>query len=147
MKATFWDHPTQHSYQLNAVKPVTPAKPSWRGEPPSQSVMRYSQSQLFQTTAFWGRLSTHQKGTDELIHLYLLQINYTETRKHLTVTGLKGKGRLERTLPFIRLPYLEALWSLALNSGLFSLGFTTNLTSVPYCSDRHVLLLSMDQSG
>lgn len=94
-----------------------------------------------------GRLLTHQKGTHELIHLYLLQINYRETRKHRTVTGLKGKGRLERTLPFISLPYLEALWSLALNSGLFSLGFTTKLTSVPYCSDRHVLLLSMDQSG
>ena len=51
---------------------------------------------------------------------------------------LKGKERLERTLPFIRLPYLEALWSLALNSGLFSLGFTANLTSVPYCTHRHV---------
>lgn len=51
---------------------------------------------------------------------------------------LKGKERLERTLPFIRLPCLEALWSLALNSGLFSLGFTGNLTSAPYCTHRHV---------
>lgn len=51
---------------------------------------------------------------------------------------LKGKERLERTLPFIRLPCLEALWSLALNSGLFSLGFTANLTSAPYCTHRHV---------
>lgn len=127
----FLDHPTQYRYQLNAVTPVTPAKPSWRGEPPSHLVMRYSRSRLFQTTAFWGRLVTHQKGTDELIHLYLLQINHTETRKHRAVTCLKGKERLER------LPYLEALWSLPLNSGLL-VGLTANLTSVPSCTYRRV---------
>lgn len=98
---------------------------------------------LSQYTLGW--LVTHQKGTHILIHLlYPLQESCSDTRKHRVVTCLKKK-RPQRTLLFIILQDLEALWFLLPNSGLFSLWFTAPLRCVPYDSARRVMLPSMNR--